>query len=76
NQDKLFENLRTKRNNLAHLAGVAPDAVFTDSTLKEMARKKPLLMTDMEEISGMGEEKLNKYGRIFIETIKSVLNLD
>jgi len=57
-------------------ANVAPDAILTDATLKEMARKRPLLMTDMEEISGMGEEKLNKYGRVFIETIKGCLNLE
>ncbi len=73
--EKLFNLLRMKRDALAASAGVAPDVIFNDATLMEMAAKRPLMMDEIGEISGVGEEKLEKYGRIFLEAIKAGLNL-
>jgi len=74
--ERLFNMLRLKRDMLAASSGVAPDAIFNDATLKEMATKRPLMMDEMSEISGVGEEKLEKYGRIFLDAIKAGLNLE
>ena len=71
--DELFEKLRKLRLRLANVRGIPAYQVFSDATLREMAREKPLNDSDMKEIQGVGERKLHLYGDVFLEEIKEFL---
>lgn len=67
----LFEALRTCRRALAVEAGLPPYVIFHDSTLREMAMKKPRSLADLALISGIGERKRHAYGEAFLEVIRT-----
>ena len=67
--ESLFQRLRQLRLDLSKSAGIPPYAVFTDATLREMCINKPKTERDMLLISGVGERKLQRYGRLFLEEI-------
>ena len=66
----LFERLRALRKRLADERGVPPFVVFGDVSLKEMARRLPQTRASFLRINGVGAVKLERYGRIFMETIR------
>ncbi|MDZ7752274.1 MAG: DNA helicase RecQ [Gammaproteobacteria bacterium] len=65
----LFERLREVRKTLAERQNVPPYIVFGDNTLMQMARHKPLDETGLLAISGVGQFKLESYGRAFLDVI-------
>ena len=65
----LFDELRRLRKELADAEGKPPYIVFGDATLVQMARDKPLSEEDLLGITGVGERKLEKYGREFLDAI-------
>ena len=65
----LFEQLRTKRSELATRRNVPPYVIFHDKTLIEMVLTKPASLETMAEVSGVGKQKLKKYGQAFLEVI-------
>ena len=68
--DPLFEALRARRRELANEAGLPPYVIFHDSTLREMASRRPESLAAMSGISGVGSAKLDKYGAAFVEVIR------
>ena len=66
----LFELLRKLRKQLSEKQQVPPYVIFHDSTLREMCRLCPVDRPAMLAISGVGENKFEKYGRQFIEVIR------
>jgi len=68
-RDELFERLRQLRRTLAQKNGIPPYLIFSDKTLEEMAATRPLLDKDMLEVSGVGEQKLKRYGDLFMDAI-------
>jgi len=66
----LLGSLKILRKEIAQSEGVPAYVVFNDATLEEMAAEKPLHLVEMGEISGVGKHKLNKYGEIFLKTIR------
>ncbi|MGI8419507.1 MAG: DNA helicase RecQ [Candidatus Levyibacteriota bacterium] len=67
---QLFNRLRSVRKKLADEKNVPPYVVFSDATLKEMATTIPLSLKQFSQIKGVGAQKLEQYGEIFIGTIK------
>ena len=65
----LFDVLRATRKKIADAAGVPPFVVFSDATLAEMARNMPTDSRELLQVSGVGEHKLRRYGRTFLEVI-------
>jgi len=65
----LFEALRRLRKSIADEQGVPPYVVFSDATLREMARLKPATQSAFLNVSGVGDVKLQKYGQAFVEEI-------
>ncbi|HIJ81913.1 MAG TPA: DNA helicase RecQ, partial [Desulfuromonadales bacterium] len=65
----LFDALRAIRKQIADAAGVPPFVVFSDATLAEMARTRPIRNHEMLQISGVGEHKLRRYGKTFMDAI-------
>lgn len=65
----LFERLREVRSQIARKEKMPPYIIFHDSTLKEMAQKRPKNMDELLEISGVGRIKASVYGDEFIKEI-------
>ncbi len=68
---ELFEALRARRLQLAREQSVPPYVIFHDSTLRELATRRPLTHAEMRGISGVGEQKLARFGSAFIAVIQA-----
>jgi ATP-dependent DNA helicase RecQ len=69
----LFARLRALRRQLADERGVPAYIIFTDVSLREMARNYPTNSTEFRRIPGVGEQKLKDFGEAFLSEIKSHL---
>jgi ATP-dependent DNA helicase RecQ len=67
----LWEALKMLRLALAQEYGVPPYVIFHDATLQAMLRQRPTTLADMGKLSGVGQQKLERYGKAFLEEIKS-----
>jgi len=67
--EALFERLRRLRKRLADERGVPPYIVFSDVSLRQMARNYPSNEAEFAQISGVGEQKLKRFGKVFVATI-------
>jgi len=65
----LFQLLRQERKALADAADVPPYVIFSDKTLTQMATCFPQSDESLLKLHGVGEVKLEKYGRRFLEVI-------
>ncbi len=74
--ERLWQRLREERLNIAREQALPPYVIFHDTTLREMVEKKPVTLAQMIILSGVGEQKLAKYGERFIRVIGSWLNAD
>ena len=68
---ELFDELKRTRMSLAKKENVPPYIIFSDATLIEMAAYMPLDLADMRKMSGVGDLKLEKYGKDFLFDIRS-----
>lgn len=66
---ELFERLRGLRTVMAKEENIPPYLVFSDKTLVDMCIKLPFTKEEMLGISGVGENKCNKYGKRFAKEI-------
>ncbi len=71
-KDENFEALRELRTELAQRDGVPAYVVFSDASLKEMAKKLPIDKESFLKINGVGEVKLEKYAEVFLEKLKTL----
>ena len=67
----LFEAMRELRLQLAREQGLPPYMIFLDRTLREMATRLPDSERDMLAIDGIGEVKMQRYGRPFMELVQN-----
>ena len=72
-KDALFEKLRELRKRLADDKNIPPFVIFSDATLSDMSQQKPLTQDAMLNVSGVGQQKYQQYGEIFIHEIKAFL---
>jgi ATP-dependent DNA helicase RecQ len=59
----VFERLRAWRGATAKEQGVPAYVIFHDATLREVATQLPASLAELGAISGVGENKLAKYGQ-------------
>ncbi len=71
--EALFETLRTLRKQLADEHAVPPYIIFSDVSLRQMARFYPANEKDFSRISGVGDRKLREYGAMFLGAIAAHL---
>ncbi|MCR4280202.1 MAG: ATP-dependent DNA helicase [Candidatus Komeilibacteria bacterium] len=69
--EELFQLLRARRKQLADKLDVPPFVIFSDVSLRAMARVYPLNKIDFLEISGVGPKKLVQYGPEFMAIISA-----
>jgi ATP-dependent DNA helicase RecQ len=69
--ESLFAILRTLRKQIADEQLVPPYVVFPDKSLRDMAEKRPQNLTEFEDVYGVGNNKRDKYGQVFLEAIRN-----
>ena len=67
----LSDELRRVRLELARARGVPPYVIFHDTTLREMAERKPATLADLHGIYGIGAKKAADFGDVFVRAIQS-----
>jgi len=67
--EDLYDRLRELRMRLAKRRHVAPYVIFHNRTLAELCERRPETMEELAEISGIGENKLRKYGKILLDEL-------
>jgi ATP-dependent DNA helicase RecQ len=66
----LFEALRELRKRLADERAVPPYVIFSDATLRELARMRPSSLERMWLVYGIGDAKLEEFGGAFLRLIQ------
>ncbi|MGH3859146.1 DNA helicase RecQ [Actinokineospora sp.] len=65
----IFERLRAWRGATAKEQGVPAYVIFHDATLRQIATQTPSTLEELGTISGVGENKLAKYGQGILDTL-------
>lgn len=68
--EALFQKLRALRLDIARELGKPPYIVFSDKTLRDMVRVKPITDNQFLAVNGVGESKLKQYGERFMAAIR------
>ncbi len=66
---ELFQALRAWRRDEAQERGVPPYVIFSDRTLREVARVRPATRYELRGIYGIGDAKLEAFGDALIEIV-------
>ena len=67
---ELFEHLRALRMQIAREIGKPPYIVFSDRALRDMAERHPHTSKEFLEVNGVGANKLERFGKRFMEVIR------
>jgi DNA helicase-2/ATP-dependent DNA helicase PcrA len=67
----LFEQLREWRKQTADAASVPAFVVFTDATLTAIAADRPTTATELLQIPGIGQVKVDRYGDALLGVVQS-----
>jgi ATP-dependent DNA helicase RecQ len=65
----VFERLRAWRAATAKEQGVPAYVIFHDATLRQIATDLPTTLAELSRVSGVGENKLAKYGQGVLDTL-------
>ena len=71
--EALFEQLRTLRKELADSRDVPAYIIFSDVSLRIMAREYPVTERAFANITGVGTKKLDEFGAQFMDAIQKYL---
>jgi ATP-dependent DNA helicase RecQ len=71
--EALFEQLRRVRRKIAGERNVPAYVIFSDVSLREMARNYPTTASGFRRISGVGAQKLKDFAETFLGEIKKYL---
>jgi ATP-dependent DNA helicase RecQ len=65
----IWEALRVWRLEEARRQQLPPYVIFHDATLIEVARRRPISLTSLATVPGIGASKLDRYGSAIIEIV-------
>ena len=68
--EELFSILKDLRKKISKQKDVPPFVIFQDPSLEDMAIQYPITLDELQNISGVGAGKAQRYGQEFIEIIK------
>ncbi|MQA90945.1 MAG: hypothetical protein GEU90_12015 [Gemmatimonas sp.] len=67
----LLDDLKRLRSRLAREESLPAYCVFSDATLNEIASRKPTSETELLAVKGVGPTKIDKYGVVFLDLVRS-----
>ncbi len=68
--EELFSILKDLRKKISKHKDVPPFVIFQDPSLEDMAIQYPITIDELQNISGVGSGKAQRYGAEFIDIIK------
>ncbi len=68
---ELFSMLKDLRKKISKKLNLPPFVIFQDPSLADMALQYPITLDELKYIQGVGEGKAKRYGKEFVELIKS-----
>jgi len=68
--EELFSILKDLRKKISKLKDVPPFVIFQDPSLEDMAIQYPVNLDELQNISGVGAGKAQRYGKEFVDIIK------
>ncbi|UZO80219.1 DNA helicase RecQ [Aquimarina sp. ERC-38] len=68
-EDTLFQRLRKLRLSIAQKNDIPAYQIFSDATLKDIEKSRPLTDDEFLQVNGVGRAKMQKYGHQFIKEI-------
>ncbi|HLN20459.1 MAG TPA: DNA helicase RecQ [Bacteroidales bacterium] len=68
--EELFSILKDLRKKISKIKNVPPFVIFQDPSLEDMAIQYPVTLDELQNISGVGAGKAQRYGKEFVEVIK------
>src|SRR5262249_51613312 len=68
---ELFDRLRDVRLRIARARGLPPYVIFHDSTLRDMAERRPRTIEDLHAVYGVGAKKAADFGDAFLDAIRT-----
>jgi ATP-dependent DNA helicase RecQ len=68
--EAVFEALRVLRRKVAAERGVPPYLIFSDASLRDMARLRPPTLERFREVKGVGDWKLATFGERFVAAVR------
>ena len=74
-EETLLDSLQQLRKQIAEREQTPAYIIFSDDSLEDMVQKKPVTLDEFSDIQGVGEIKLEKYGKVFVALIRFVLRL-
>ncbi len=67
---ELFEELRSLRTRLSVQKQVPPYIIFSDATLRDLAKYRPSKLDGLKQIYGIGQQKQDEFGAVVLFTIR------
>lgn len=67
----LIEYLRDWRRSVAKQRGIPAFMVMHDSSLEDLARKRPASLPELHEVTGFGERKVETFGGTVLEALRA-----
>lgn len=74
-EETLLDSLQQLRKQIAEREQTPAYIIFSDDSLEDMVQKKPVTLEEFSDIQGVGQIKLDKYGKVFVALIRFVLKL-
>ncbi|MGI5914522.1 MAG: DNA helicase RecQ [Bacteroidales bacterium] len=68
--EELFSILKDLRKKISKQKDLPPFVIFQDPSLEDMAIQYPVTIEELQNISGVGAGKAQRYGKEFVEVIK------
>lgn len=68
---ELFAMLKDLRKNISKKLNLPPFVIFQDPSLADMALQYPITIDELKNIQGVGDGKAKRYGKEFVQLIKS-----
>ena len=68
---QLFSMLKDLRKKIAKKHDLPPFVIFQDPSLADMSIQYPITLDELQSIQGVGQGKARRYGKEFVELIKS-----
>lgn len=72
--DELLQILKDLRKKIAKQKNLPPFVIFQDPSLEDMAIQYPINLEELQNITGVGAGKAQKYGKEFVELIKAYVD--
>ncbi len=68
--EELFSILKDLRKKISKQKDIPPFVIFQDPSLEDMAIQYPITLDELQNISGVGAGKAQRYGKEFVDIIK------